>query len=648
MNSIATLPIRRPFEGIDEHAALRSILEGTAAETGQGFFTALVRNLAEAMGTYGAWVTEYLPDSRRLRALAFWIGGQYIDGFEYCINGTPCEPVVDKRTIVHIPDNIIELYPGDNDLGKHNAVSYIGAPLIDVDGKVLGHLAVLDTRPLPEEPGATAVFRIFAARAAAEFQRMRAEEEIHQREEKLGRLVESALDAIVEMDEDLHITLFNPAAEKVFNCACGEAVGGDFRRYLAQESVLKLQSLIRDLNEHSMEACYSWIAGGLTACREDGGTFPAEATLSSYVVQRKRYFLLILRSVNDRLEAEQRIQRLSDEAEYLRQEIGEFHNFNEITGRSIPMLQVLRDVKQVAPADTTVLILGETGTGKELIARALHVSSRRADKPFVKVNCAALPANLIESELFGHEKGAFTGATQKREGRFALAHGGSIFLDEIGELNVDLQSKLLRVLQEGEFEPVGSSRTRKVDVRVIAATHRDLQEAVQAGHFREDLYYRLNVFPIQVPPLRERGGDIVLLAQTFVDRFARQMGRTIQPLSPGDGARLRAYSWPGNVRELENVIERAVITSRNGHLNLDRALPDIACHEPNKAIPAHGEEKQRVLTVREMEEMERMNLLRALEESGWRVAGDNGAAVRLGMKPSTLSSRMKALDLRRP
>jgi transcriptional regulator with GAF, ATPase, and Fis domain len=300
----------------------------------------------------------------------------------------------------------------------------------------------------------------------------------------------------------------------------------------------------------------------------------------------------------------------------------------------------------VAPTDATVLVLGETGTGKELIARAIHAASRRRDKPLVKVNCAAIPAALMESEFFGHEQGAFTGATKKREGRFALAHGGTIFLDEIGELPLDLQSKLLRVLQEGEFEPVGSSQTRKIDVRVIAATNRDLAQAVHDGKFREDLFYRLNVFPIRLPALRERPDDISPLASAFAQKYAQRMGRTLEPLSEDCLCRLQAYHWPGNVRELQNVIERAVITSRDGWLNLDRALPE-SVNTMAAALAGGADAKNRVLTARQLEELERGNLIAALETCEWKVAGESGAAQLLGMKPTTLSSRMKALAIER-
>jgi transcriptional regulator with GAF, ATPase, and Fis domain len=300
----------------------------------------------------------------------------------------------------------------------------------------------------------------------------------------------------------------------------------------------------------------------------------------------------------------------------------------------------------VAPTDATVLVLGETGTGKELIARAIHAASRRRHKPLIKVNCAAIPAALIESEFFGHEQGAFTGATKKREGRFALAHGGTIFLDEVGELPLDLQSKLLRVLQEGEFEPVGSSQTRKVEARVIAATNRDLEKFAGEGKFREDLYYRLNVFPIRLPPLRERREDIGNLAAAFARKFAQRMGRTLEPLSEDCLRRLQAYHWPGNVRELQNIIERAVITSRNGRLNLDRALPD-SVNTTAVALGSREDTNRRVRTAKELEELEHDNILAALETCGWKVAGENGAAKLLGMKPTTLSSRMKALGIER-
>ena len=349
--------------------------------------------------------------------------------------------------------------------------------------------------------------------------------------------------------------------------------------------------------------------------------------------------------MNERLEAEQKIRSLTIETEFLKEELHELQHFGEILGNSPALIHVLRDIQQVADTEATVLITGETGTGKEVMARAIHANSRRRDQPFIKVNCAAIPASLIESEFFGHEQGAFTGATKKREGRFSLADGGTIFLDEIGELPLDLQGKLLRVLQEGEFEPVGSSHTTKVSVRVLAATNRDLQKEAQNGRFREDLYYRLNVFPIHLPPLRERGEDVILLANTFVQHFSQRMGRTVTPLSPDALRRLIGYPWPGNVRELQNVIERAVITTKNGPLNLDRALPD----EDKLPSPTQRsmQEPSTIRTIQEIHDLERQNILMALEQSSWKVSGEKGAAQLLGINASTLASRMKSLGISR-
>jgi PAS domain S-box-containing protein len=635
---------RLPLQNINIDVALRTILEGTATETGEEFFKALVKNLAAALNTQGAWVTEYFPESRRLKALAFWMGGQWLDGWEMVVDGTPCERVIDERCLIHIPDNLVDIYGDDPDVRTAGAASYMGMPLLDLDSKILGHLAVLDTRPMPAEPRTQALFQIFAARAAAELRRLRAEAQVREREQKLGRLVGSAMDAIIELDQHLRVTQMNPAAEKIFGCGAAEVAGRTFIHFLAADSREKLARLIVDLDTRPEGQRSLWIPGGLAVTGGQSGTFQAEATLSRFDLEREPFYTLILRNVNERVEAEQKIRSLTVEAEYLREEISGLVGSDEIVGQSEALLKVLGDVREVAATDATVLILGETGTGKEVIARIIHRASRRRDKPLIKVNCAAIPAPLIESEFFGHEQGAFTGATKKRDGRFALAHGGTIFLDEVGELPLDLQSKLLRVLQEGEFEPVGSSQTRKVDVRVLAATNRDLEKSVRDGKFREDLYYRLNVFPIQLPPLRERCADIGLLATAFAQKYAQRMGRTLEPLSEECLRRLQAYSWPGNVRELQNIIERAVITSRDGRLNLDRALPE-SVNTLAAALTDDEAAVKRVRTAKELEDLERNNLMVALEAAEWKIAGENGAAQLLGMKPTTLSSRMKVLGI---
>lgn len=630
-----------PLLELDEDTALRTILEGTATATGERFFYALVENLSKALSTHGAMVTRYLRSQQRLQAYAFWMDGSWVKDFAFDIAGTPCEQVIHQRRLVHFPERLLELFPQDG-VRALGLVSYLGMPLEDVDGAILGHMAVVDRRPMPEAPRVFAMFRIFAMRAAAELQRLQREVQIREREEKLGRLVDSAMDAIIEMDQALQVTRVNPAAEKVFRCTSVNLVGKVFGPLLAPESQAKLVDLTRQLNARPEGERYLWVPGGLHVHPAGASTFLAEATLAQFEMQGQPFFTLILRNVNDRLEAERTIHALTVQAEYLRDELKALHNCEEILGTSPALAAVLHDVRQVAPTGASVLVLGETGVGKELLARAIHAASPRRQRPLIKVNCAALPANLIESEFFGHEKGAFTGATQKREGRFSLAHGSTIFLDEVGELPLDLQAKLLRVLQEGEFEPVGSSQTHKVDVRVIAATNRDLKNAVDTGVFRGDLYYRLNVFPITVPPLRERKDDIPALAAAFAARFAAKMARTLEPLSEASVRRLTAYDWPGNVRELENVIERAVITAHDGQLNLDRALPGTS------DVLRAAVEPARVRTVQELRDQERANILLALESTNWRVAGDNGAAQLLGMNASTLNSRIKALGIVRP
>ncbi|MGB5257765.1 MAG: sigma 54-interacting transcriptional regulator, partial [Woeseiaceae bacterium] len=330
-------------------------------------------------------------------------------------------------------------------------------------------------------------------------------------------------------------------------------------------------------------------------------------------------------------------ERLEAENVYLRNEIELTHGFDEIVGRSDAVLHSLQLVEQVAPTKTPVLILGETGTGKELIARAIHELSERCDRPLVKVNCAALPANLIESELFGHEKGAFTGADGAKRGRFDLAHGSTLFLDEIGEIPLELQAKLLRVLQEGEFDRLGGSKTIKVDARLIVATNRDLAESVRDGQFRSDLYYRINTFPITLPPLRDRGKDIDMLAQHFVRVHAPRLGREVKEISADMMQQLRRYTWPGNVRELEGVVQRALISSVGPVLNLAAPLA------PPQEIEAPAQ-----APVSDLKLIEREHIVAVLEDARWKISGSAGAAARLGIPPSTLRSKMKKLSISRP
>ena len=295
-----------------------------------------------------------------------------------------------------------------------------------------------------------------------------------------------------------------------------------------------------------------------------------------------------------------------------------------------------------------MLILGESGTGKELVAREIHQRSRRKDKPLVRVNCASIPKDLFESEFFGHARGAFTGAVKDRAGRFEAAEGGTIFLDEIGEVPLDLQSKLLRVLQEKSYERVGEDRTRQADVRVVAATNRNLQRQVETGSFREDLFYRLNVFPIQVPPLRERMEDVPLLAKHFIETSARELGCHKSRLTRAVIAKLQNYHWPGNIRELRNVIERAIIISRGGALDFDLPVTGSAVVPSRHAAPAKSNAEPEFLTEAELQRRERKNLMTVLEKTHWRIKGENGAAELLGVKATTLKARIKKMGLKRP
>ncbi len=339
---------------------------------------------------------------------------------------------------------------------------------------------------------------------------------------------------------------------------------------------------------------------------------------------------------------------LERERDYLREEVNVAMNFGRIIGRSPALKHMLSQVEAVARTPANVLILGESGVGKELVAHAIHSRSSRNAAPLVKVNCASIPKELFESEFFGHIKGAFTGAHRDRVGRFQLADGGTIFLDEIGEIPFELQGKLLRVLQESEFERVGDDITRSVDVRVIAATNRDLEQLVVDGKFREDLFYRLSVFPIEVPPLRDRPEDLLQLAKHFLDQTCSEFGRKPLKLTHAQADAITAYDWPGNVRELKNVIERAVILSKGNNLRLDLSLPEMSVAAAELPQQAAGEVAQAVLSEKQMRQLQKDNLQMALKQANWRVSGKDGAADILGIKPTTLADRIKSFGIQKP
>jgi transcriptional regulator with GAF, ATPase, and Fis domain len=363
--------------------------------------------------------------------------------------------------------------------------------------------------------------------------------------------------------------------------------------------------------------------------------------------------VVVFRDISERKQAEEEIQCLRRQLElenaYLHEEVLEAKAYGEIVGSSPALEGILRQIDMVGPTDASVLITGESGTGKELVAREIHNRSARKQRTMIKVNCASIPKELYESEFFGHVKGAFTGAIKDRAGRFQLADGGTLFLDEIGEVPLDLQSKLLRVLQEGTYERIGDEKTLKTDVRIVAATNRNLKEEVLAKRFREDLFYRLNVFPIEVPPLRHRIEDIPSLATRFLNQAASKLNLPLPQFTKANMIELQSYDWPGNVRELQNVIERAVITSRSGKLafNLTEGANANGRRAKEERRRASDAEKP-VLTEDEMKQRDRENLLNALHQSGWKITGVGGAAEILAMKPTTLHSKIKKLGLQKP
>jgi PAS domain S-box-containing protein len=379
--------------------------------------------------------------------------------------------------------------------------------------------------------------------------------------------------------------------------------------------------------------------------RDESGRARGMLVASKDVTERKRAERTLRATVAENARLRKEIER---ERDYLREEVNVSMNFGRIVGKSPALKHMLSQVEAVAQTPANVLVLGESGVGKELVARAIHVRSSRAEAPLVKVNCASIPKELFESEFFGHVKGAFTGAQKDRVGRFQLADGGTIFLDEVAEIPIESQGKLLRVLQESEFERVGDDITRSVDVRVIAATNRNMEELMVAGKFREDLFYRLSVFPIEVPPLRERKEDVIQLARQFLEDICNDFGRAPLKLTQSQADTINAYDWPGNVRELKNVIERAVILSRGNTLLLELSMPD-----KHPAVPGSGDSQgplapDRIRTDKQMRELQKSNIIAALDATNWKVSGKDGTAELLGVRPTTLYDRLKAFGIKRP
>jgi formate hydrogenlyase transcriptional activator len=607
---------------------LRAIIEGTATVTGREFFLSLVKHLATGARVRYSFIAECLPH-QRARSLAFWVGDEPGPDFEYDLHGTPCLKVAEGRTCFYDCD-LQRLFPEDKPFVTMHAESYLGVPVRDSSQRVIGHLVIIDDKPMVEDPLVLSVMEIFAARAGIELERARAFEDLHRRhqesEERFRDLFDEAPIAYVHEDIDSRFIRANRAALRILGIKPEEAVG----------TIGK--SLVADTpdNQRRLREAFESIGRGedtggviLELRRKDNGK-PIWIQWWSRPDPSGKYTRTMFIDITERV-------RLEAQKNYLQEEIRSERNFEEIIGISPILHAVLQQVEQVARTDSTVLLYGETGTGKELFARAIHNRSARKDRPLVKVNCGAISAGLVESELFGHVKGAFTGALANRDGRFQIADGGTIFLDEVGELPPETQVKLLRVLQEHEFEPIGSDKTVKVDVRIIAATNRNLDEAVRAGKFRADLLYRLNVFPIEVPPLRERAGDVPLLVTFFLQQFAKKLGKKVTQVSEETMQQLMSYTWPGNIRELQNVIERAIILTSGNVLSLQQQFQPT----PHAAGPAPA-------ATSSLKDAERRHIETVLAQANWVIEGERGAAKILGMHPNTLRSRMKKLGVKKP
>lgn len=607
---------------------LRAITEGTAPTVGGEFFRSLVKHVATALGVDYAYISELKPDGSKFQSKAGWGKDRFLPQFDVPAKG-PCETVLTKQC-VHHPDKLPALYPHVQLIQDIGVVSYCGVPIVDSSSRVLGHLAVMDSKPLYDEAQVTSVLGLFATRAAGELERLRLETLLKDNEAQLRDLFDEAPIAYVNEGLDSKFIRANKTALKTLGITADQ-VEQTYGKYFIPDTPEAQRRLKEAFDSIGKGIDTSGVV--LELRRKDNGK-PLWIRWWSRPDSGGTYTRTMFIDITEQVLMEQEKARLEAQAIYLQEEIKGNHNFEELIGSSTSLKKVLKGVELVAPTDSTVLITGETGTGKELIARAIHNLSPRKDRALVKVNCAAIPAGLIESELFGHEKGAFTGALTKKMGRFEVADGGTIFLDEIGELPLDLQSKLLRVLQEGEFERVGGTQTFKVNVRVIAATNRNLAQLSKSGQYRPDLYYRLNVFPIHLPPLRERDDDIALLVQYFVRKHAANLGKRIDRIPERMMETLQRYQWPGNVRELEHIIERAVILSEGSELESIDGLSPANAQADNESLQT-------------LEELERTHIVLVLERTNWRVSGDKGAAKILGLNPTTLEARMKKLGITR-
>jgi formate hydrogenlyase transcriptional activator len=633
MPSSEDRPTPAQLPAVDERAEtgaiLRRILEGVEAKVGEQFFPSLVQQLAASLGVDYAYISELNEEGNRFRSKAGWGNGQPLAPFDVPAQG-PCETVL-TRQCVHHPDQLQALYPHVPLIQEIKVDSYCGVPIVDSGDRVVGHLAIMDSKPMPDHVRAMSILGIFVVRAAAELQRLQMERQLKENEQQLSDLFDEAPIAYVNEGLDSRFIRANRAAMRTLGITPDQVEGTYGRSFIPDtpEAQRRLKEAFESVGRGTDTSGVV-----LELRRKDNGK-PLWIQWWSKPDPGGTYTRTMFVDITERVLMEQEKARLEAANVYLQEEIKTEHNFEEIIGVSPPIKKVLQAIEKVAGTDATVLVTGETGTGKELIARAIHNLSQRKAGVLVKVNCAAIPAGLIESELFGHERGAFTGALARKIGRFELADKATIFLDEVGEIPLELQTKLLRVLQEGEFERLGSTRTIKVNVRVIAATNRDLEKEVREGRFRSDLYYRLKVFPIALPPLRDRTQDIPLLVSYFVRKCATAMGKKVESVSGSAMQQLKTYVWPGNIRELEHVIERAVILNQGPELELGDWMP----RGPEAGL--NGEPTT-------LEEVERAHILAVLNHTNWRVSGEKGAARILGLNATTLEARMKKLGISRP
>jgi len=612
-------------------AAITTLVSEVKGDTSESFFSSMACSLAKCLSADHTIIAELLEGQEdAVKTLAVCGGGKIVSNFVYELANTPCAGVV-NRGFCSYTSGVAELFPKDVLLSEMKAEGYVGTPLFGLQGQVVGIMVALYSRPLPNPEFAEMIVRLFSARTAAEVERQHAEAALRRSEERFRVALRDSPVIVSNQDRDLRYTwAYNPrlawANQNLIGKTDLEVVGGEAgsrlmaikKEVLASGLGARVEfALPFEDEEHYLDLTIEPVA-------ETDGSVAGLTCAATDVTH--------LREINEELQRAR--EKLTEEKYYLEQEIDAELGFGEIIGDSKVLKEVKRQASWVASSDATVLVLGETGVGKELIARALHHLSKREHGPFIKMNCAAVPSGLLESELFGHEKGAFTGAVAKKIGRLELADQGTLFLDEIGEIPLELQPKLLRVLQDQEFERLGATKTLKVTFRLIAATNRDLFREVHEKRFRSDLFYRLNVFPIRIPPLRERRSDIPLLVEHFTRKHAQRMKKSITSIPKTTMDILVRWHWPGNVRELDNFLERSVILTNGSVLT----APIAELHYT--ASPADDSVQQSSLKL-----LEREHIVRILKESRGHLSGPSGAAARLGLPRTTLQSKLKQMGI---